>query len=272
MFPIDPAWHDHRRAGDAVQRCIRHRRGIARGADADGAAACTNRAMRCPWVPPSPNMPTPDTALAYPGTALFEGTNVSEGAAPRGRSKPSARRSSMPRRLPKNECNGLTGRALPSDVVHADILEACGRVVRRRAVAGHRSSMRSGLRAPNLVLLAALRGMAYPDDFAFQLRRARRSSTSPSRWQWMGAAGDSRMARLADAIEARGAGRVDCAGSKALPSRIPALLTARGAARRTGWPAPAGSASVHQPHAVEHPHRRSRVVAVAGEAHGRCGR
>ncbi|MGP3684998.1 exo-beta-N-acetylmuramidase NamZ family protein [Streptomyces sp. IBSNAI002] len=32
-----------------------------------------------PWVPPSPNMPTPDTALAYAGTCLFEGTNLSEG-------------------------------------------------------------------------------------------------------------------------------------------------------------------------------------------------
>ncbi|MFF7615959.1 exo-beta-N-acetylmuramidase NamZ family protein [Streptomyces lavendulae] len=32
-----------------------------------------------PWVPPSPNMPTPDTALAYAGTCLFEGTTLSEG-------------------------------------------------------------------------------------------------------------------------------------------------------------------------------------------------
>ncbi|MGW6857892.1 exo-beta-N-acetylmuramidase NamZ family protein [Streptomyces xanthophaeus] len=32
-----------------------------------------------PWLPPSPNMPTPDTALAYAGTCLFEGTNLSEG-------------------------------------------------------------------------------------------------------------------------------------------------------------------------------------------------
>lgn len=38
-----------------------------------------------PWVPPSPNMPTPDTALVYPGTCLFEGTNVSEG---RGTTRP----------------------------------------------------------------------------------------------------------------------------------------------------------------------------------------
>lgn len=37
------------------------------------------------WVAPSPNMPTPDTALVYPGTALFEGTNVSEG---RGTTRP----------------------------------------------------------------------------------------------------------------------------------------------------------------------------------------
>lgn len=32
-----------------------------------------------PWVPPSPNMPTPATALVYAGTGLLEGTNVSEG-------------------------------------------------------------------------------------------------------------------------------------------------------------------------------------------------
>ncbi len=32
-----------------------------------------------PWIPPSPNMPTCDTALVYPGTGLFEGTNISEG-------------------------------------------------------------------------------------------------------------------------------------------------------------------------------------------------
>lgn len=32
-----------------------------------------------PWVPPSPNMPTPHTAEVYPGTGLFEGTVLSEG-------------------------------------------------------------------------------------------------------------------------------------------------------------------------------------------------
>jgi uncharacterized protein YbbC (DUF1343 family) len=32
-----------------------------------------------PWVPPSPNIPTLESALAYPGTCLFEGTPLSVG-------------------------------------------------------------------------------------------------------------------------------------------------------------------------------------------------
>lgn len=38
-----------------------------------------------PWVLPSPNMPTPETAFVYPGGCLLEGTNVSEG---RGTTRP----------------------------------------------------------------------------------------------------------------------------------------------------------------------------------------
>jgi uncharacterized protein YbbC (DUF1343 family) len=38
-----------------------------------------------PWVLPSPNIPTPDTAMVFPGGVLFEGTNVSEG---RGTTRP----------------------------------------------------------------------------------------------------------------------------------------------------------------------------------------
>ena len=38
-----------------------------------------------PWVMPSPNMPTLDTAIVYPGTVLFEGTKLSEG---RGTTRP----------------------------------------------------------------------------------------------------------------------------------------------------------------------------------------
>ncbi|MEW5725659.1 MAG: DUF1343 domain-containing protein [Thermodesulfobacteriota bacterium] len=38
-----------------------------------------------PWVLPSPNMPTPETAWLYPGQVIWEGTNVSEG---RGTTRP----------------------------------------------------------------------------------------------------------------------------------------------------------------------------------------
>ncbi|MET7640666.1 DUF1343 domain-containing protein [Streptomyces sp. NPDC005438] len=38
-----------------------------------------------PWVPPSPNMPTADSASVYAGTGYFEGTNLSEG---RGTTRP----------------------------------------------------------------------------------------------------------------------------------------------------------------------------------------
>lgn len=38
-----------------------------------------------PWVMPSPNMPTVDTAMLYPGTCMFEGVSLSEG---RGTARP----------------------------------------------------------------------------------------------------------------------------------------------------------------------------------------
>ncbi len=45
----------------------------------------TANAWDRPFVPPSPNMPTVDTALVYPGGCLLEGTNLSEG---RGTTRP----------------------------------------------------------------------------------------------------------------------------------------------------------------------------------------
>src|SRR5258708_34666974 len=38
-----------------------------------------------PWVMPSPNIPTLETATVYPGMCLLEGTNISEG---RGTTRP----------------------------------------------------------------------------------------------------------------------------------------------------------------------------------------
>lgn len=51
--------------------------GWSRGAFGDEAGL--------PWVLPSPNMPTVDTAVVYPGGCLIEGTNLSEG---RGTTRP----------------------------------------------------------------------------------------------------------------------------------------------------------------------------------------
>lgn len=42
-------------------------------------------ATRLPWVLPSPNLPTLDSAIVYPGQVLLEGTNLSEG---RGTTRP----------------------------------------------------------------------------------------------------------------------------------------------------------------------------------------
>ena len=63
-----------------------HRR-HARGREDGGLAARHVRRRRpgLPWVMPSPNMPTLDTAVVYPGTVLFEGTMLSEG---RGTTRP----------------------------------------------------------------------------------------------------------------------------------------------------------------------------------------
>jgi uncharacterized protein YbbC (DUF1343 family) len=61
------------------------------GADLDVVAMggwrreCYGDETGLPWVLPSPNIPTVDSAVVYPGTVLFEGTNVSEG---RGTTRP----------------------------------------------------------------------------------------------------------------------------------------------------------------------------------------
>ena len=34
---------------------------------------------KLPWIPPSPNLPTPLSCMVYPGQVIFEGTNISEG-------------------------------------------------------------------------------------------------------------------------------------------------------------------------------------------------
>jgi uncharacterized protein YbbC (DUF1343 family) len=46
---------------------------------------CYHESTGLPWVMPSPNMPTMETAVVYPGQVILEGTNLSEG---RGTTRP----------------------------------------------------------------------------------------------------------------------------------------------------------------------------------------
>lgn len=62
-----------------------------------------------PWVMPSPNIPTSDTVVVYPGAVLFEGTNVSEA---RGTTKP-FELCGAPWVSPERFCDDLNARRLP---------------------------------------------------------------------------------------------------------------------------------------------------------------
>src|SRR6185503_19325280 len=66
-------------------------------------------ATTLPWVLPSPNIPTLDSAIVYPGTVLFEGTNISEG---RGTNRP-FELLGAPWVEPESFCAALNARQLP---------------------------------------------------------------------------------------------------------------------------------------------------------------
>jgi uncharacterized protein YbbC (DUF1343 family) len=99
-------------------------------------------ATRLPWVMPSPNMPTLDSAIVYPGTVMVEGTNLSEG---RGTTRPFElvgapwiRSGELAARLNSRDLPGVRFRAVdfqPTFQKHAGV--ACGgcqiHVIDRRA-------------------------------------------------------------------------------------------------------------------------------------------
>ena len=86
-----------------------------------------------PWVAPSPNMPTLDTAAVYPGGCLIEGTNLSEG---RGTTRPfewvGAPWLDEQRFARHPDGRGTSGGALPSRPLHADLSQVGRPTVRRR--------------------------------------------------------------------------------------------------------------------------------------------
>ncbi|MGW4562365.1 exo-beta-N-acetylmuramidase NamZ family protein [Streptomyces sp. NPDC004561] len=118
-----------------------------------------------PWVAPSPNIPTPATATVYPGTCLFEGTNLSEG---RGTTQPfeivgapyvDARLAPALAELPLHGVHFRELRFVPTFHKHA------GRQL--RGVQLHVTD--PGAFAPvrtAVAILATLRRL-YPDDFAW---------------------------------------------------------------------------------------------------------
>lgn len=120
-----------------------------------------------PWVMPSPNMPTLDTAIVYPGTALIEGTNLSEG---RGTTKPFEwigapfiDGEELAENLSEKDLPGVDFRAAyftPESSKHAD--ELSGGVEVYVTDRTSYESVKTGL-----TIVKTIHDM-YPDDFAFQ--------------------------------------------------------------------------------------------------------
>jgi uncharacterized protein YbbC (DUF1343 family) len=73
-----------------------------------------------PWVLPSPNIPTVESCVVYPGTVLFEGTNISEA---RGTTKPFELCGAPWVRSPERFCDDLNARGLPGVVFRPHAFE-----------------------------------------------------------------------------------------------------------------------------------------------------
>jgi len=83
-----------------------------------------NRAMffthtSLPWIPPSPNLPTPVSAMVYPGQVLWEGTNISEG---RGTTQP-FELFGAPFINTENVLSTLGGNKIPGGVLRQTVFE-----------------------------------------------------------------------------------------------------------------------------------------------------
>ena len=122
------------------------------------------------WVLPSPNMPTPDTALVYPGGCLIEGTNLSEG---RGTTRPFEIVGApfidgvrLARDLASTNLAGFVARPihfLPTFQKHAG--QPCG------GVQIHVTNARAFRPVAAYVALVALAHRQSPERFAFRTER-----------------------------------------------------------------------------------------------------
>lgn len=123
-----------------------------------------------PFVMPSPNMPTYDTALVYPGGCLLEGTNLSDG---RGTTRP-FELTGAPWVDGKRLAAGLAATGLPGFVArpltfeptfHKHAKQACG------GVQIHVTDRRTFLPYATYVALVALAHHAHPEHFRFRTER-----------------------------------------------------------------------------------------------------
>ena len=119
------------------------------------------------WVMPSPNLPTLDSALVYPGTVLFEGTNLSEG---RGTTRP-FELFGAPWVDIKTLTSTLNQATLPGVFIRPEVFEPTfQKHAGQRCCGGqihvtNRQSFRPVMTA--VTLLAAIRGIA-PSQFAWR--------------------------------------------------------------------------------------------------------
>lgn len=127
-----------------------------------------------PWVMPSPNMPTLETALVYPGGCLIEGTNLSEG---RGTTRPFELCGApwldgerLARELRVLPGHGTTFAARPvtfQPMFHKHAGELCGGV-QIHVVPEARTDLRS---VALYTALIAFAHHAHPDHFRFRTER-----------------------------------------------------------------------------------------------------
>ena len=138
----DAARHDNRGAGADCSTTISRSAPSSKSSTCMAGPAITSSTRPdCRGCLPSPNLPTLESAIVYPGTVLFEGTNVSEGRgttrAVRTGGRAVGRSGAVCERLERQRSGR---RALPAGHVRADVSQARARPLRRLPDPHHRSA------------------------------------------------------------------------------------------------------------------------------------
>lgn len=132
-----------------------------------------------PFVMPSPNMPTYETALVYPGGCLLEGTNLSDG---RGTTRPFEITGApwidgkeLAKRLAATELPGFVARPLGFEpTFHKHAKQSCG------GVQIHVTDVRRFRPVATYVALIAIAHHLAPNDFRFRTEKYEFVDTIPA--------------------------------------------------------------------------------------------